>query len=335
MPGLGGKAILEAIRAVIPPGSFVPIVVLTADTTFEARQEALAAGAKDFLTKPFEHVEVLLRVNNLLETRAMHLALENRNAALETELHEEREQSRRSAEEQAQRVRTIRQIIDNHELGTVFQPISDLVAGTVIGVEALSRFTSPTSRTPDYWFSEAAAVGLGIELELLAINTALSHLVELPRRFYVAINVGPVTACDSRLVTVLEPFAERLVVELTEHEAIGDYEGLTRAFAALHQLGARVAVDDTGSGYSSLQHILQLRPDVLKLDIALTRGIATDPARRALAAGLLHFAEEIGATVVAEGIETPADLDAIRQIGVGYGQGFHLGRPEPASAFGD
>ncbi|HUZ29382.1 MAG TPA: EAL domain-containing protein, partial [Solirubrobacteraceae bacterium] len=89
----------------------------------------------------------------------------------------------------------------------------------------------------------------------------------------------------------------------------------------------RVAIDDTGSGYSSLQHLLRLRPEVVKLDTALTRGVDTDPVRRALAAALVSFTSEIGALLIAEGIETAGELAVMRQLGVPLGQGFHLARP--------
>jgi EAL domain-containing protein (putative c-di-GMP-specific phosphodiesterase class I) len=96
--------------------------------------------------------------------------------------------------------------------------------------------------------------------------------------------------------------------------------------------GIRLAVDDAGSGFASLRHILQLAPDIIKIDNALTRNVYKDPARRALAAGLISFAAELGATIIAEGIETREELDALRALGVRYGQGFFVGRPGSIAA---
>lgn len=129
------------------------------------------------------------------------------------------------------------------------------------------------------------------------------------------------------LLTAVAP--ERIVVELTEHSEVTDYAALTRRLAALREAGVRLAVDDTGAGFASLRHILQLHPDLIKLDLALTRDVDTDPARRALAAALVTFGDEIGASVVAEGVETSGELTVLRDLRVDAAQGYYLGRPQP------
>jgi EAL domain-containing protein (putative c-di-GMP-specific phosphodiesterase class I) len=126
---------------------------------------------------------------------------------------------------------------------------------------------------------------------------------------------------------VREVPAGRLVVELTEHDRVDDYAYLLQALTRLRDLGARIAVDDAGSGFASLQHILNIRPDIIKLDLALTRDIDTDPARRALASSLVMFGRDIGAVIIAEGIETRDELDTIRALGLQHGQGFYLAHP--------
>ena len=150
---------------------------------------------------------------------------------------------------------------------------------------------------------------------------------------YLSINASPQTSTAAPLLDLLEKLgahAGRIVLEITEHAAVNDYQELSAAaLRRLRTLGVRIAIDDTGSGFASLSHILILRPDIIKLDLALVRGIHADPARRALAAGLLVFAEQIGAQIVAEGVETENELAALRELGVTYGQGYHLGRPAP------
>jgi EAL domain-containing protein (putative c-di-GMP-specific phosphodiesterase class I) len=117
------------------------------------------------------------------------------------------------------------------------------------------------------------------------------------------------------------------VLELTEHVLVSDYEVLAAPLSRLRLSGVRLAVDDAGAGFASLQHILNLAPDIIKLDRALVREIHTDPARASLTSCLVLFADRIGATLVAEGIESEQERDALQDLGVGYGQGFHLGVP--------
>ena len=123
--------------------------------------------------------------------------------------------------------------------------------------------------------------------------------------------------------------ADRIVIEITEHAPVADYDELNAALGRLRRIGARLAIDDAGAGFASLRHILSLDPDIIKLDRSLIEGIATDRAQEALAAGLISFAEKSGATIVAEGIEIGEELDALRGLGVAYGQGFLLARPGP------
>jgi EAL domain-containing protein (putative c-di-GMP-specific phosphodiesterase class I)/CheY-like chemotaxis protein len=327
MPHLDGVAVLEQLGIVIPTGSFTPVLVLTADATLDAKQRALAAGAKDFVTKPFEQTEVLLRVKNLLETRALHLALQRHNAELEARLAKTTERERRLAQEQEARRSRVQQLLDEQDITMVFQPIVDLLTSRIVGVEALARFSAQPQRRPDEWFAEAATVGLDTDLELLAVSTAVAHLDQLPADTYLSINVSPQTALDPRLTETLRSQAARIVLELTEHAPVDQYHHLLAALGELRNAGMRVAVDDAGSGYASLQHILRLSPDIIKLDIELIRSINTDPARQSLATALVLFGDKIGATITAEGIETDDELHTLRRLHVPYGQGYHLGRP--------
>lgn len=329
MPHLDGVAVLEQLGIVIPKGSFTPVLVLTADATLDAKQRALAAGAKDFVTKPFEQTEVLLRVKNLLETRALHLALQRHNAELEAELARVAERERRLAREQEACRARVQQLLDHEAITMVFQPIVDLVTSRVVGVEALARFSAQPQRRPDEWFAEAAVAGLGTELELLAVGLAVAHLDQLPDDTYLSVNVSPRTALDERLAEKLRTSAARIVLELTEHAPVDQYDDLLAALGELRGAGMRVAVDDAGSGYASLQHILRLSPDIIKLDIDLIRSINVDPARQSLAAALVIFGDKIGATITAEGIETVDELQTLRRLHVPCGQGYHLGRPGP------
>lgn len=210
----------------------------------------------------------------------------------------------------------------------VYQPIVDIDRGDAVGFEAMARFDGAPRRGPDAWFAEAWALGRGIELEVAAVRQALGALPCLTPDVYLAVNVSPATAVSGLLDDALHDVpAHRIVLEITEHAAIDAYEQLNAALGALRRNGVRIAVDDAGAGYSSFRHILRVRPDVIKLDMALTRDIDRDRARQSLASALIRFARETGSAIVAEGVETAAELRTLRLLGVTAAQGYHLARP--------
>ncbi len=233
-----------------------------------------------------------------------------------------------AAREREDRRGRVRQAAAGHGLRMVFQPIVHLETMTVCGAEALARFESEP-RNPALWFSEAAMLDMAVELDIAAIRSALERLDELPEDAYLSLNASPATVVSAQLHEVLATVpGERILLEITEQAAIADYDPVVTALRALREAhGIRVAVDDAGAGYASLNHILRLRPDVIKLDVALTRGVDADATRQALARALVEFGRSIGATIVAEGVETQAELDMLVWLGVTCGQGYFLARP--------
>jgi EAL domain-containing protein (putative c-di-GMP-specific phosphodiesterase class I)/DNA-binding response OmpR family regulator len=493
MPGTGGMAVLETLRGggTDVDAAHLPVLVLTADATRESRRAALAGGATDFLTKPFDTAEVVLRVRNLLETRRLHRELRSRNAALSGEVAiasralAEREQEwvlhaaalshlreLATPEETAQSIcdeisrlpgfgmslivaldaighavplgrdesvdirvavnqplppRVVenwrerlssgpwvgpwindfgsflqrspgdgptamaivplqrgsdrlgalvvgstvqegiphlsarlpllesfaavasallaepvlaRQRFGSIRAGTelllergafipVFQPVRELATGRQVGSEALTRFTDGTR--PDRVFADAGAVGLGLELEIAAIRAAVRSAGDRTGDGWLSLNASPSLVTEgNRLRDAVGDAARPVVVEVTEHVAIEDYATLRRAASEIP--GVRYAVDDAGAGFASFRHILELRPDFVKLDAALIRDIDGDAVRQALVAGIVYFAGKIGCQLIAEGIETDAELLQLVALGVPLGQGYLLGRPEPVAA---
>jgi len=211
----------------------------------------------------------------------------------------------------------------------VYQPIYSLASGTVVGVECLSRFDVEPRRAPDVWFNLAREAGVGLDLELRAIENALAALDRLPARLWLALNCSPELILSGRLGPLLpRGDLSRVVLEITEHASVPDYAALQDALAPFRKRGARLAIDDAGAGYASMRHILRLKADVIKLDMSLTHDIDTDMSRRALAKGLIAFAGEVGSRITAEGVETESELATLRAIGVDKAQGFFLSKPQ-------
>ncbi len=234
--------------------------------------------------------------------------------------------------ELSQRTDEIRSVVEGGLLQMVFQPIVELGTGLVVGAEALTRIDTDPYRPPNVWFAAAREVGFGDEFELLAISLALAHLDELPPDVYLAINVSPSLLVHASLEGhLITHDLTRVVLELTEHASIDPdrYPQLLTAIRMFQAHGARIAIDDAGAGFSSLRHVLELEPNIIKLDISMTQSIDIDPSRKAMASCLAQFAAETRATVIAEGIETQAQMEAVVTGGIRHGQGFGLGKPMP------
>ncbi|NEU14863.1 EAL domain-containing protein [Methylobacterium sp. BTF04] len=241
-------------------------------------------------------------------------------------------QQRRDAQQIHGRITAV---IAAEEYDIVLQPIFDLQSRTVISCEALCRFRALPYRSPDKWFKDATDAGLGCELELAVLRTTLAVFPLLPCSISLSVNASPELVISGRLSDLIPAqYADRTIIEITEHASVSSYAELHAQLAPLKQLGVKVAVDDAGAGYSGLQHIVQLGPDIIKMDMSLTRAIDTDPARRALASAMVFYAREMGSRIVAEGIETTEELSTLKLLGADRGQGYLLGKPGNIAALG-
>lgn len=319
----GGHDAASQIRLCSPQ---TKILAFTAYADRATVLSMMRAGASGYLVKGATADEILTAIHRLV----MNESILSPGVAAEVvrELSNKLETEELTSSFHREQVRRIQMLLDGGRLRSVLQPIVDLSSGRVVGAEALLRVEVDPRRPPDVWFAEAAAVELHVDLELAALRLALAHAEVVPDDVYLSVNLAPASVMDRRILAELEGVApSKLVVEITEHAPVDDYESLAGALREFRRRGGRLAVDDAGAGYASLRHILRLTPDIIKIDISLTRDIHLDRTRRALAAALISFAEEIGASIVAEGIETQAELDALRGLGVGCGQGYFLGRP--------
>lgn len=222
----------------------------------------------------------------------------------------------------------IEQIISDNDISIYFQPIFSLKNNKVAGFESLARFFTTPYKTPDVWFKEAKKVGLNETLEMLAIKNAVTNIAKFNNSTYIAINCSPSHILSGALENTLQNIdCTRLVLEITEHSPISDYEKMRTALTPLRKSGLRLAIDDVGAGFSSFQHILELEADIIKLDISLTQNINTDDRKFLLAKALCGFAKAIDCTIVAEGIETEEELNSLRKLNVDSVQGYFIGRP--------
>jgi EAL domain-containing protein (putative c-di-GMP-specific phosphodiesterase class I) len=222
----------------------------------------------------------------------------------------------------------IQRLIDGERLDIALQPIVGLRSGSIVGAEALSRFPGGWG-TPDVVFGAAHRVGVGLELERLAAQRAVETLPLLSPGTYLAINLAPTVAIElaRRSLELPDLPVDRLVIEITEHAAVENYANLRDSLKSARERGLRLAIDDAGAGYASLQHVVELVPDVIKADRSLIDGVAEDQARQSVVRAFVTVAADLEAVVVAEGVERAADLETVRRLGVDAAQGFLFARP--------
>lgn len=328
MPRGGGG---EAVRGIRRSSPETLILIYSAHADQETVVKMFQAGAHGFVAKGGSGDELIEAVCRTLAGERVTSA--QVASSIVDELSQRLSHDEARAMINRRVIDQIRQVIDDSSLEFVFQPIADLGSSRVVGVEALSRFPVAPSRPPARWFEEAWAVGLGVDLELAALKGAIKASSRLPRGIFLAVNLSPATLSSTRLREILAIAPRRrLVVEITEHAPVDDYAALREALAFVRGAGGWIAVDDVGAGYSSLQHILEISPDAIKLDLGLTRDIHLDSGRRSLASAFTRFASDMGVMIMAEGIETAEELAALRKLGIEYGQGFFLARPGPLDA---
>lgn len=224
----------------------------------------------------------------------------------------------------------IEAILADRMLMTAFQPIRSIPAGHVIGVEALTRFVSDDGASADHWFNEAESVGLGTELELAALHRALSAAQAVPEDMFIALNLTPATCADPRIPGLLDHSQlamDRIVIDLNGGIPADHYGTLTAAIAPLRRRGLRIAVNGAEVGFTSMEQVLELHPDIIKLDRSFIAGIGSSQGQRLRAAAVNELARHIDAAIGAQGIETQEELDAVTELGIVAAQGYLLGRP--------
>jgi diguanylate cyclase (GGDEF)-like protein len=224
---------------------------------------------------------------------------------------------------------TLERLIAGVGLNVVVQPIVTVPEGVPHAFEALARFQTRGSSSPLHWFALADEFGVRDRLELACLRAGLRTFSARPPGTALSVNLSGPLLLDPRIDTLLDEVGplDGLILEMTENSLLEDTPGMHAQISRLLARGVRFAVDDMGAGYSGLRQITTIRPSYLKLDRSLITGIDSDPDRGALVSAMLGYARQTGGHLVAEGVETEAELDTLLALGVRLVQGFYLARP--------
>lgn len=331
MPGGGGLSAALGVREVSPR---TQVLAYSAAADRASVVQMLRNGARGYLVKGSSAAELLAGLRRCAQgSTALSAGLSEHLVA---EIGDLGRAERAFSAAAVARYEQLRQMFWPGRSTPHYQPIFHLDDGDVAGYEALTRFRGPAGQSTEDIFREAHQVGLGYELELFTASQAIAGFqpeLERSAGTYLAVNASPGLLYRPALLEVLSGLpAERVVVEITEQDQFDSYDQLRETVSLVHERNMRVAVDDMGSGFAGLQRLVDIQPEIIKLDQVLVARLDTDPARRALVTAVQQFALEMGISVVAEGVERQAQLEALCDIGVEFGQGYLLGRPAPLGA---
>jgi diguanylate cyclase (GGDEF)-like protein len=239
-------------------------------------------------------------------------------------------------EQKSPLVSPLKNILDQRLLSAVFQPLIDLTSGDFLGYEGLIRGPADTPmHSPFCLFSEAVKEGLLLELERLARETVLESFSQLNLSGNLFLNVSPETLRHPNFksgqtlqyMKMLGIPPERVIIEITENQPTFDFKGMREALLHYREMGFQIAIDDLGEGFSSLRLWSELRPEFIKVDMHFVQGVDKDPIKLQFLKSIQQIAESCGTHVIAEGIETEAELRVVKDIGIAYGQGYFIARP--------
>jgi len=221
-------------------------------------------------------------------------------------------------------------VLNSDGLQMAWQPIVDATTGAIVAVESLARFQTDPYRPPNEWFSEAVELGIGTELEKAAFAKGMAIREHLPPDIYVGCNLSGSTLIEPTFQEFLrQQSLEQIVLEITEHDMIADYGALIPSLSEFRSRGLRLAIDDFGAGYAGFRHIVELNPDTIKLDMSLVRNIDSSPTIQSVVRALVGFAQERNTKLLAEGVETQAELDMLISLGIKRVQGYFFYKPMP------
>lgn len=295
----------------------IPIIVLSAHSIYEDKVEALYSGADDFVAKPCENEELFARME----------AVMRRATAYEVE---------DPCRDPKNIIGELRHIIDDALIVPHFQPIYNFGPAQLYGVEILTRpDTQGILINPEVLFEAALQYGLYAELEILSWSMAVSAIAKFLNNEKVFLNCSPYFIESSQFLRVKAMLEKNhvspqsVILEITERSAISDFKLFYDQLHNYREHGFRFAVDDVGGGYASLESIIEIKPEVVKIDRHIVKDSSRDVFKQSIIKFIVSLCKENNIMVVAEGIETPEDLCVVRELGVQAGQGYYLYRPTP------
>ena len=327
MPGGGPRAAAEIAR-------LSPSTRVLAVSAAEDRESVLAmirAGALSYVGKTASNEEILNAIHGTAEggTQLSPRAVNGVFEAIADTAEGDGSSNGNGSPPGSGPREQIERIIERQAVELAYQPLADLATLRVVAVEALPRFRTRPMRSPESWLVEAAKHGWLIDLELVALNAALGEVGMLPTDAFLAVPISPETALSDRFRDLVRGADQsRIALELNEYSA--DHDELP--IGALDELradGVRVAVHHAGSGPRSLRHIVRLAPDLIKVDMSMLREMSADPTSHEPVSSFIGFAFDIGAMVVADGVETEQEIETLRRLGIDHAQGNYLARPGP------
>lgn len=319
MPGLSGLDLLRAVRS---RDLDVPVVLMTGNPRLDTAIRAIEYGVARYLVKPVSIAELgesaawAVRMNSL--ARSKRAALEV-TGAVGAPIGD-----RAALEERFDAALAT--------LAMVFQPIVSVVGQGTYGYEALLRVREPAFPTPPDFLAAAERLGRLREVGGAVRAAVAAAAVDLTANHALFVNLHPMDLLDDALYDPDAPLAKLacpIVFEVTERASLDGIDDVVERRARLRTLGYRVAIDDLGAGYAGLSCLVQLEPELVKIDMSLARGVDADESRQKVVRSLSQMTRDLGMEVIAEGVETPAERDMLSTLGCGLLQGYWFGRPAP------
>ncbi|MCU0690110.1 MAG: EAL domain-containing protein [Polyangiaceae bacterium] len=317
MPDMDGMQFLRAVRE---RDYDVPVILVTGNPSFESAVKAIEYGAFHYFTKPFDHDEFRDVLTRAVRLRRIAGYKRRAQALLGT--------ADKSAGDMAGVSASLDRAMDT--LWTAYQPLLFAKDRSVYGHEALMRSDEPSLPHPGAVLDAAERLDRLYELGRLVRRRAAEHCSKSPESGVLFVNLHPRDLMDSMLASPDCPLigmANRVVLEITERASLKNLDDVRARVASLRQLGFRTAVDDLGAGYAGLTSLATLQPDIVKIDMTLIRDVDKDPLKRSLVKSITSACQEMGVLVVAEGIETAEERDAIVDIGCDLLQGYRFAKP--------
>lgn len=340
MPGMDGYDVASQLKGNAATAN-IPIIMLTALSESEARISGLETGAEEFLSKPVEHIELWLRVRNLLRLKAHGDQLKTHSQMLELQLQNQTRETVHDLTREALE-NDLRLAVERSDFTLHYQPKVELASGAVCALEALLRWDRPGhgAVSPAVFVPLLETLGLIVPVGRWVIDNVCRQIAAWQRSdigaVEVSVNVSGHQLIEGDLIADIAASlaktgvaAHWLEVELTESSLMENTQHTIASLQRLRAMGVKISIDDFGTGYSSLAYLRRFPIDTLKIDIAFIREVTSNPQDAAITRTIIELAHSLELRVVAEGVESQAQLAFLKAAGCDQIQGYLFSRPLP------